>query len=43
MSEPTSEPEVYPEGYAEALADFTVLVARLLKMALQAAETESEA
>jgi hypothetical protein len=32
---PELEDEVYPDGYAEALADCTVLAARLLKMALQ--------
>lgn len=42
MSETGAEVEVYPEGYLEALEDCTVLAARLLKLALQSAEKESE-
>jgi hypothetical protein len=34
MIEP-QDSEEYPEGYTEALAQCTVLAARLLKMALQ--------
>jgi hypothetical protein len=41
MSESCDDPEVYPDGYQEALAECTVLAARLLKMALKATETKN--
>jgi hypothetical protein len=35
------EHEVYPEGYAEALAECTVLAAKLLKIVLVEAKEET--
>lgn len=35
------ESEVYPEGYSEALANCTVLAAKLIKKALVATEKEA--
>jgi hypothetical protein len=41
MSESCDDSEVYPDGYEEALADCTVLAARLLKLALENKQKES--